>query len=88
MDILTGGYLHASMDLIYCPVRSCSKMRVIGEYRVNEGYRYLASWEYIYENLVQHPSNNISISIAELLPSIKNRQYKYSNTLDSYLKVL
>ena len=48
------------MDLIYWSVRSSSRMR--GDVW---GFRYLASFEHQFirlnENLVQYPSNNISI---------------------------
>ena len=53
----------ANMDLIYWSVRSSSRIR--GDRVKDVGIVILASCEYhfirVYENLVQHPSNNISI---------------------------
>ena len=87
MDILTGENLSsiyvANMDLIYFLARSSSRrggdgLSLIGDIVI------LASCKYhlinIHENLVQHPSNNISI----LLPLLKKRMsMQYPKTCES-----
>ena len=63
MDILTGKKFVANKDFL---VTSFSQKEVRDRVKGVDGwYRYLVSCEYylnrVYENMVQHPSNDISI---------------------------
>ena len=88
VDILTVENLSliqvANMDLIYWSVRLCSRRGGEGKRGWMGGNVMLASQEYhiirVYENLVQHPSNHISIfPFGQIYPCLPPPQHLCMN---------